>query len=402
VIRLSRHTAFWALAGILGALLFASSVPSPLYVVYQGEWHFSAITLTGVFAVYAIALLAALLVVGSISDHLGRRPTLLAALAVEIVAMLVFADAKAVGWLFAARILQGLATGTAMGTISAALLDLQPESKPWLGGLMGAVAPLTGLALGALSAGLLVDYGPDPTRFVFWLLVGIFAAAIPVALSIPETVDRDGGWRQSLVPRIAVPRQMRSAFIAALPSLAATWALSGLILSLGASLTAGVFGEASHLAGGLPIFLMTGVSAVTSVRFRHTSPLVTARWGLPALIFGVGLALAALRLESTALFLAGSAVAGLGFGPAFAGVFRSLSELAPVAQRAALVSSVLAVSYLAFSLPAVAAGAVVTDLGLRDTAEIYGVLLIVTAAIALALSGSIGQGQQQQLAGRAG
>src|SRR3954468_9460065 len=113
---LRQNTAFWVMASILAALLFASSVPSPLYVVYQGEWHFSAIMLTGVFAVYAIALLAALLVVGSISDHVGRRPTLIAALAVEIVAMFAFADAGAVGWLFAARILQGVATGTAMGT----------------------------------------------------------------------------------------------------------------------------------------------------------------------------------------------------------------------------------------------------------------------------------------------
>src|SRR4051794_5609737 len=107
--RLRRPTAFWALASILAARLSASSGPSPLYVVYQRQWHFSAITLTGVFAVYALALLAALLVVGSISDHVGRRPTLLAALTVEIASMLAFAGATAVGWLFAARILQGLA-----------------------------------------------------------------------------------------------------------------------------------------------------------------------------------------------------------------------------------------------------------------------------------------------------
>lgn len=387
--RLSRNAAFWVLAATLAALLFASSVPSPLYVVYQHEWHFSAIALTGVFAVYALALLVALLVVGSISDHLGRRPTLLVALAVEVVAMLAFADARAVGWLFAARTLQGLATGTAMGAISAALLDLQPAARPWLGGLMGAVAPMSGLALGALAAGLLVDYGPDPTRFVFWLLIAIFIAAIPAVLAIPETVTRDGGWRRSLVPRIAVPRGMRSAFVAAVPSLTATWALGGLILSLGASLTAGVLGETSHLIGGLPIFVMAGVSALTSIRFRHTHPQTTARWGLPALIAGVALALLSLRIESSALFLAGSAVAGLGFGPAFAGVFRVLSEMAPPHQRAALVSSVLATSYLAFSVPAVLAGAAVTNLGLRETAEIYGVALIAIAALALALSGSL-------------
>ncbi|MDQ6835186.1 MAG: MFS transporter [Actinomycetota bacterium] len=369
--------------------MFASSVPSPLYIVYQHEWHFSAITLTGVFAVYAIALLVALLVVGSISDHVGRRPTLLVALAVEILAMLAFAEASGVGWLFAARILQGLATGAAMGAITAALLDLQPASKPWLGGLMGAVAPMTGLALGALSAGLLVDYGPDPVRFVFWLLIAVFILAVGAGISIPETVSYDGRGRDSLVPRLAVPRQIRSAFLAAVPSLTATWALGGLILSLGASLTAGVLDQTSHVAGGLPIFVMAGISALMAVRLRHTHPQVTARWGLSALIVGVTLALAALQLQSDALFLVASAIAGLGFGPAFAGVFRGLSELAPLDQRAALVSSVLAVSYLAFSLPAVAAGAAITDLGLRDTAEIYGAGLVVSAAIALALSGRL-------------
>ena len=254
---------------------------------------------------------------------------------------------------------------------------------------MGVVAPMTGLALGALSAGLLVDYGPDPTRFVFWLLIAAFALAIPVVLAMPETVHRDGLWRGALVPRIAVPRQMRGAFAAAVPSLATTWALGGLILSLGASLTAGVLGEPSHLAGGLPIFVMAGVSAVTSVLARRARPLTTARWGLPALIGGVALALAALQAGSSVLFLTASALAGLGFGPAFAGVFRVLSEMAPPAHRAALVSSVLAVSYLAFSIPAVVAGAAVRDLGLRDTADIYGLALIVVALIALALSGSL-------------
>jgi hypothetical protein len=254
---------------------------------------------------------------------------------------------------------------------------------------MGVVGPMTGLALGALSAGLLVDYGPDPTRFVFWLLIVVFVAALLAVRSIPETVERGDGWRASLVPRIAVPLEVRPAFLAAVPAMAATWALGGLILSLGASLTTGVFGESSHLAGGLPIFLLAGVSAVTSIRVRKAAPQVTARWGLPALIVGVALALAALRFESNALFLVGSAVAGLGFGPAFAGVFRSLSELAPMAQRAGLISSILAVSYLAFSLPAVAAGAAVTQLGLRDTAEIYGAALIVMAAVALALSGNL-------------
>ena len=382
-------TAFWTLATILMALLFASAVPSPLYVVYQDEWGFSSITLTSVFAVYAIALLAALLVFGSISDHIGRRPTLIAALALEIVAMAAFAGAEGVGWLFAARTLQGIATGTAMGAISAALLDLQPSNRPALGALMGAVSPLSGLALGALAAGLLVDYGPDPTRFVFWLLIAGFVVALLAVFAIPETVVRDGRWRSSLRPQVAVPPEMKNAFVAAVPSLAASWALGGLILSLGASLTAGVLGESSHLAGGLPIFVMAGISALASIGLRGVAPRKTARGGLLALIAGVAVCLAALAAESSALFLVGGAIAGLGFGPAFAGVFRSLSLRAPADGRAALLSAVYVVSYLAFSVPAIIAGAAVTQLGLRDTAEIYGLALIAIAVVALALSANL-------------
>jgi MFS family permease len=390
------------LAGTLVVLLFASSAPSPLYVVYQRQWDFSAITLTSVFAVYAVALLGALLVAGSLSDHIGRRPVLLLALAVELVAMFAFAEASGVAWLFAARVLQGVATGIAMGAISAALLDLQPEDKPWLGALAGVVAPMTGLATGALVTGVLVQYAPNPTTLVFWLLFGAFVLSVAVALVVPETVDGDGRWRQSLRPRVGVPPHMRSAFVRALPSLTATWALGGLILSLGPSLTTSVLGTTSHVAGSLPIFLIAGISAVASVRARTLSPRTTARGGLAALIAGIAMAVGALALGSNVLFLAGSAVCGLGFGPAFAGIFRSLTDLAPEARRAELVSSVLTVSYVAFSVPAIVAGIAVTQVGLRDTAEVYGLVLIGLAALALVLSGALDDGRELAAPAREG
>ena len=176
--------------------------------------------------------------------------------------MLAFAGASDVGWLFAARTLQGIATGTAMGAISAALIDLQPRRQPRLGALMGAVAPLTGLALGALAAACSSTTGPDPTRLVFWLLIAGFALALLAVSAIPETVAPDGALARARCGRRSPCRaEMRAAFVAALPCLAATWALGGLILSLGASLTAGVLGESSHLSGGLPIFVMAGISA---------------------------------------------------------------------------------------------------------------------------------------------
>lgn len=383
---LPRPVAFWLLAVTLSLLLFASSAPSPLYVVYQDEWGFSAVTLTSVFGVYALTLLAALLVTGSVSDHVGRRPTILVGLALELVAMVLFAEASSVAWVFAARALQGVATGIAMSAITAALLDLQPHHRSRLGALTGVAAPMAGLALGALATGLLVDHGPDPMRLVFWLLLGVFVVVALLGSLIPETVARREGWRRALRPSIAVPVHLRAEFVAALPGLAATWALGSLILSLGPSITASVLGDSSHLAGGLPIFLMAGISAVMAVAVRNVAPRTTARGGLTALLCGVAIVLVALHERSSLVFFAGTAVAGLGFGPAFGGAFRSLSDSAPPEARGALVSAILAVCYLAFSLPAIAAGIAVTQFGLLDTAYVYGALLIVTAATAIWLT----------------
>ena len=304
--------------------------------------------------------------------------------------MLAFAGAQDVGWLFAARTLQGIATGTAMGAISAALLDLQPANRPALGALMGAVSPLSGLALGALAAGLLVDYGPDPTRFVFWLLTGGFAVALLALFAIPETVVRDGAWRSSLRPQVAVPASMKTAFVAALPCLAASWALGGLILSLGASLTAGVLGENSHLAGGLPIFVMAGLSAIASVWLRDVAPRTTARGGLRRFDRRRRRGAGGPRpgIERALLCLAARSRVS-GSAPRSPGSFvRSASGPRPTSAQA-LLSAVFVVSYLAFSVPAIIAGAAVTQLGLQETAEIYGAALIAIAAVALALSGNL-------------
>jgi len=169
--RLPAAVSFWGLAATLTFLLFASSTPSPMYGVYQHEWHFSAIVLTTVYAANALALLVALLFVGSLSDHVGRRPVLFAALAIELAAMGTFAEARGVAWLAAGRILQGLATGTASGAVSAMMIDLQPPGSR-LGALMTNVSSAGGIALGALGSGLLVSYAPLPTRLGPWRRAG--------------------------------------------------------------------------------------------------------------------------------------------------------------------------------------------------------------------------------------
>ena len=157
------------MAGTTAAMLAASSAPSPLYPVLQAEFGFSSLMLTTIFAVYVLVLLLSLLTVGRLSDYLGRRPVLAAALLVQAAAMGLFLLANGVGLLLAARAVQGLATGAAVGVLGAYLLDLQPGDGSRLGSLVNSVAPTSGLGIGAIVTGLLVQYAPHPTKLVFLL-----------------------------------------------------------------------------------------------------------------------------------------------------------------------------------------------------------------------------------------
>jgi MFS family permease len=382
---LSRPVAFWALGGLLGLVLFAAAAPSPLYVVYQARWHFSALVLTLVFAVYVLALLATLVCAGSLSDRVGRRPVLLVALGVLAAGMAVFGAARSVGWLLAGRALQGAATGLATSALSAALIDLQPPDRPRLGALVSSAAPLLGLAAGALGTGLLVQYGPDPLRLVFFLLLGAYAASgVLVARLIPETRAGGSGWARPLRVELGVPPHARRPFAAVAPAMIATWALGGLYLSLGPSLAVSLLHTTSHVTGGLVIVALMATGALASVLARDSSAERLMLGGAGVLVIGVGLTLAALHLESTWLFFAGSAVAGAGFGPAFAGAFRTVTALAGPTERGGLVAAIYTVSYSAFSLPAIAAGVAVSHVGLPDTTDVYAVAVMVLAVAAIA------------------
>lgn len=263
-----RGRLFAAVAGVVVLFLAASSVPSPLYVVYQAQWGFSAATLTAIFAVYVVFLLASLLVVGGLSDHVGRRPVLAVALGVQTVAVVLFLLATNVTMLLVARAVQGAATGAAITAMAATLVDLSPRRA----GLANATTPLIGLALGALGCGLLVEYAPAPTRLVYGVLLLGFAVVGVVLALLPETAPRRTGALASLRPRVRIPAGLRAEVLAIVPTLAASWALGGLYLSLGPSVAAEILGLRSHLVGGVVVTLLCGVGAVTAVAVLRRSP----------------------------------------------------------------------------------------------------------------------------------
>jgi MFS family permease len=376
---LSRPVAFAAVTAITMTFMAASSAPSPLYVVYQQDWGFSPATLTVVFAVYVLGLLGSVLVVGALSDHVGRRPVLAAAIALEAASLVLFLVAGGVPVLLVARLAQGIATGAAITTLGAALVDLHPGRA----GTTTGVATLGGLAVGAIGCGALVEFAPAPTQLVYALLLAAMAAGALVVWRMPETAARRPGARASLRPRIGLPARLRPEFLAVLPTLVASWALGGLYLSLGPSVAAGIFGLRDHLVGGLVVALLCGTGAVTAFALRNvTVPRVLAT-ASALLATGTLTTLIGMRAGSVAPAALGTVVAGIGFGAAALGCFGTFARIAAPAERGELFAVAYLFSYLSFSIPAVAAGVATGLVGLRPTAEVYGVVVVALGVAAL-------------------
>jgi MFS family permease len=366
----------YALAGaIIGLALFASGTPSPIYGIYRELWGFSPLVLTLVYATYAFGVLAALLLAGRVSDAVGRRPVLLAALGTLMAATVLFMLADSVVWLFVARGVQGLATGAALGAASAALLDLHPRRDPAGVGLTNGVVSAGGLGLGVLVSAAFVEFLPAPRVLPYVALFVLFAIALEGVWRMPEPVAERS--RLRLTPQWpSVPSAVRRPFLLAALGVISSWSIGGLFLSLGPQLSADLFHTTNHLVAGVPVFALAGSAAVAQIVLGRTPPWAGAAAGSVALASGMVLIV-------IAAFLTGAVIGGAGFGVAFLGALRALSAAIPNEHRAAVMSAFYVVAYASLSVPAIAAGVLVTPLGLRPTFEIFGSII---AALALVVA----------------
>lgn len=359
-------------SAVLMAFLGASGVPTPLYQLYQQSWQFSTPMLTLVFATYLFTLLLTLLFSGALSDYLGRRPVILAGLLLQIVSMLCFALATHLGWLFTARALQGIATGIVTSALGAALIDSDRQRGP----LMASVAPMLGMGLGVLGAGVLVEMAPWPMRLVYIVMIALFVWQVLGLRHTTERIARRPGALASMKPRVRVPAAVMPTFIRAMPASIAAWALGGFTLSLGPALTEWVSGSPSALLGALPACLMTVMGSLGVWRFRHlptATILLISGTLLPA---GLAVILSGVFFHSSALLLGGYALAGLGFGPGFMGAMRAIMAIAPVDARSSLMAAFYVASYLAASLPALVAGISTRAVGVEATVYGYASLVM--------------------------
>jgi hypothetical protein len=228
-----------------------------------------------------------------------------------------------------------------------------------------------------------VQFVPQPTIVVFVALALLFAAGIVVIAVSPETVERRPGAVRSLIPRLFVPRPARAEFVRAIPLFLATWMLAGLFIGLSPSILHGVFHLDSGLLNGAIVAVPPAVGAVAALLLTRAPARITAVWAMAAILVGVALAAVGIGAGILALLFVGAIIAGGGFGAGFAAVLRILAPLAPNDQRAELFAGVFLVSYLAYGVPALVAGELITAIGLLPTVLGYAAAIAVASVVAL-------------------
>jgi MFS family permease len=363
------------------SFLAGSSAPTPLYPLYQAMWGFSPVMLTIVFGIYALAVLAALLIAGRLSDHLGRRPVLIVAALGQALVMLLFATAESVTGLLVARVVQGVTTGAAIGAIGAAMIDLDKSR----GTVANAVAPPFGTALGALIGGIFLQYLPGPTHFVYAVLAAIFMAQILGLMFMEESISAQPGVLGSLKPRLNLPRATREPLLLAVPILVAVWALGGFYGSLGPMLLRGMLNSRSPVLGGLALFVLAASAGISVLLLQQRTPRQMVMLGAGSLFAGVGLTALTLPQGAIGLFFLGTAVAGIGFGVGFQGAVRSVIPSAAPHERAGTLSIIFIICYLAMGVPAVVAGSMLArHVNIIAVAQYFCAVIMALAAVALA------------------
>jgi MFS family permease len=369
-----------AAAGVFAVGMAGTTLPTPLYGLYREEIGFSELIVTVVFAVYAIGVIAALLIAGDFSDVLGRRPVLLSALGLSLLSAVCFLFQNGLPLLFVGRLLSGFSAGLFSGAATAAVLELAPPDRRARAGFAATAANMGGLGCGPLLSGILAQYAPWPLRLPFLVHIVLLVAAFAVTRVLPETVARRTP-RPPLRPQgMVVPPQTRAAFVPAGLAAFAGFSLLGLFTAVAPSFLAQTLGERNLAVTGLVVFSVFCASTAGQLLMGRLG----VRRALPAgcLVLTTGMAVVAssLLVESLPMLVVGALVGGLGQGMSFRAGLTSVGAVAPEEHRGATISAFFVVAYVGISVPVVGVGALSLALGLRDAGMAFALYVILVSA----------------------
>jgi MFS family permease len=372
---------FAGLGYALAVLLTGTNLATPLYATYEHVFRLSPLDVTLLVAVYAAAVVVALLICGPLSDTAGYRPVLVAGLATAACGSALLAAATGPGWLFAGRAVQGLAVGTCSGALTAGLVLTEPRGRRARASFLAATATTAACGFGPVLAGALAQYAPDPRTLSYLVEIGLLVPAAGAAALLPGSLGRTGQrWR----PRWpSLPAPVRAAFLGpAVVSLLA-WAVAYVVLALVPSYAAAALGGSNLLVDGAAAGSLLLVAALAQAACRSWDPARAQQAGLLGLTAGLLGLIAAGLAGGVALLFGAMAVAGAGQGLAFMGGIRRINEIAPAAARAGTVAMFYVVTYAGSGLVTVGVGVLATLLGLTASVRWFGAVLAAACLLML-------------------
>nr|WP_075017123.1 MFS transporter [Actinacidiphila rubida] len=365
---------------VFAVVMAGTTLPTPLYDLYRHDIGFSEFVVTVVYAVYACGVIAALLVAGSFSDVLGRRPVLMAGLGFAAVSAVCFVAAHDLPLLFVGRVFSGFSAGLFSGAATAAITELAPPGRQARAALTATAANMGGLGCGPVIAGLLGAYAAYPLRLPYLVHLALLAASFAVIWRAPETVAHDGP-RPRLRPQgMVVPAGVRGVFTPAAIAVFAGFSVLGLFTAVAPAFLArylGVDNIAAAAAVVMSAFLASLGGQVLMGRFGVARSLVL---GCLVLVGGLALIGASLLSEELGLLVAGAVVSGVGQGLSFRSSVATVSRVAPAEQRGATLSALFVAGYVGLSIPVVGIGALSVGVGLRSAGVVFVACVIALVA----------------------
>lgn len=373
-------TGFALLAYAFAAIMLGTTMPSPMYALYSEHLHFAVAETTVIYATYAGGVLAALLIFGSWSDAIGRRPVLMAGTLCALASAVVFLNADTVAQLVVGRVLSGLSAGLFTGTATAAIIEAAPPNWRTRAPAVATIANMGGLSSGPILAGLLVQYAPEPLRLPFVVHIVLTVLAAITMLVVPETSPRSGKCR---LQRLSVPPPVQPTFIIAGLATFAGFAVIGLFAAVAPAFVAEVIGIGNHAVAGMIAGSIFAASAAAQIVAVRTPPRRAVALGCVILVAGMVLLAAALRFSSLWGLIAASVVSGFGQGISFSRGLAAIAEGTPAESRAAVNSAYFVVAYVAISIPVIGAGLAAQTWGLRASGTVFALAVGALAALCL-------------------
>ena len=381
---MNRRFAFAGVTYAFAVTMLGTTLPTPLYPLYQRRFGFSELMITVIFATYAAGVICALLLFGGVSDQIGRRPVLLLGLAVSALSAVVFLVAGGLAPLLLGRILSGLSAGIFTGTATATLVDVAPSHNAERATLVATLANMGGLGCGPLLAGLLAQWGPLPLRLPFWIDLALLVPAAVAVVALPEPVAMTA--RPHIQPqRLTVPAEMRTIFIRAALAAFAGFAVLGLSTAVAPAFLGHTLGVGSDAVVGLVAFSAFAASAAGQLLLEVVPRQMALPGGCAMLIAGAAVLALGLVVTSLALLVTGIVVAGVGQGLSFRAGLTGVNSASPPAHRAEVASSFFVVAYLAISAPVIGVGVLAQAAGLRSAGIVFAACVAALAAIVLVL-----------------